>query len=189
MVQGNAGPLDSQPSLIGSRLSPCGCDHRRRGWHGQHRRRRRSLYTFTFRQSVNGFAVDDVVVTGGTQGCGVRLSVWTASSVYTLVITPHAGFQGNLTVDVAADVAADLAGNSEHRGVPVDAGHGHAGAVGCDQDLRPLARPTSPARRSPTPSPADSQSTASPITTRSGGWHQGAASRLRRSMATPPTPW
>ena len=27
----------------------------------------RSLYTFTFSQLVNGFAVDDVVVTGGTK--------------------------------------------------------------------------------------------------------------------------
>ena len=33
------------------------------------------------------------------------------ATVYTLVITPNAGFEGNLTVDVAAGVAADLAGN------------------------------------------------------------------------------
>ena len=68
------------------------------------------LYTFTFSQSVNGFAVDDVVVAGGTKAAAFASGV-DGSSVYTLVITPNAGFQGNLTVDVAAGVAADLAGN------------------------------------------------------------------------------
>ena len=68
------------------------------------------LYTFTFSQPVNGFAVADVVVTGGTKAA-VFASGADGSSVYTLVITPNAGFQGNLTVDVAAGVAADLAGN------------------------------------------------------------------------------
>ena len=68
------------------------------------------LYTFTFSQPVNGFAVDDVVVTGGTKAAAFASGA-DGSSVYTLVITPNAGFQGNLTVDVAAGVAADLAGN------------------------------------------------------------------------------
>ena len=67
-------------------------------------------YTFTFSQSVNGFAVDDVVVVGGTKAATFASGV-DGSSVYTLVITPNAGFEGNLTVDVAAGVAADLAGN------------------------------------------------------------------------------
>ena len=67
-------------------------------------------YTFTFSQSVNGFAVGDVVVVGGTKA-GTFASGADGSSVYTLVITPNAGFQGNLTVDVAAGVATDLAGN------------------------------------------------------------------------------
>ena len=67
-------------------------------------------YTFTFSQSVNGFAVDDVVVVGGTKAATFASGV-DGSSVYTLVITPNAGFQGNLTVDVAAGVATDLAGN------------------------------------------------------------------------------
>ena len=67
-------------------------------------------YTFTFSQSVNGFAVDDVVVVGGTKAAAFASGV-DGSSVYTLVITPNAGFQGNLTVDVAAGVATDLAGN------------------------------------------------------------------------------
>ena len=67
-------------------------------------------YTFTFSQSVNGFAVDDVVVVGGTKAAAFASGA-DGSSVYTLVITPNAGFQGNLTVDVAAGVATDLAGN------------------------------------------------------------------------------
>ena len=68
------------------------------------------LYTFTFSQSVNGFTVDDVVVAGGTKAAAFASGV-DGSSVYTLVITPNAGFQGNLTVNVAAGVATDLAGN------------------------------------------------------------------------------
>ena len=68
------------------------------------------LYTFTFSQSVNGFAVADVVVVGGTKAAAFASGV-DGSSVYTLVITPNAGFQGNLTVDVPAGVATDLAGN------------------------------------------------------------------------------
>ena len=68
------------------------------------------LYTFTFSQPVNGFTVGDVVVAGGTKA-GAFASGVDGSSVYTLVITPNAGFQGNLTVDVAAGVATDLAGN------------------------------------------------------------------------------
>ena len=68
------------------------------------------LYTFTFSQSVNGFAVADVVVVGGTKAAAFASGV-DGSSVYTLVITPNAGFQGILTVNVAAGVATDLAGN------------------------------------------------------------------------------
>jgi hypothetical protein len=68
------------------------------------------LYTFTFTQPVNGFTVGDVVVAGGTKA-GAFASGVDGSSVYTLVVTPNAGFQGNLTVNVAAGVATDLAGN------------------------------------------------------------------------------
>ena len=68
------------------------------------------LYTFTFSQPVNGFAVTDVVVTGGTKAAAFASGA-DGSSVYTLVITPNAGFEGNLTVNVPAGVATDLAGN------------------------------------------------------------------------------
>ena len=68
------------------------------------------LYTFTFNEAVTGFTVADVVVAGGTKA-GAFASGVDGSSVYTLVITPNAGFQGNLTVDVPAGVANDAAGN------------------------------------------------------------------------------
>ena len=90
-----------------------------------------NVYTFTFSQPVNGFAVADVVVVGGTKAAAFASGA-DGSSVYTLVITPNAGFQGNLTVDVAAGVATDLAGNPNTAAPQsVQAGR-HAGAVGCD---------------------------------------------------------
>ena len=58
------------------------------------------------------------------------------SSVYTLVITPNAGFEGNLTVDVAAGVATDLAGNPNTAAIQSVQADGHAGAVGCDHRRR-----------------------------------------------------
>ena len=68
------------------------------------------IYTFTFSQPVNGFTVGDVVVVGGTKAAAFASGA-DGSSVYTLEITPNAGFQGILTVNVAAGVATDLAGN------------------------------------------------------------------------------
>ena len=58
---------------------------------------------------MTGFDAADVVVAGGTKA-GTFTPVGRLLC-YTLVITPNAGFQGNLTVDVAAGVATDLAGN------------------------------------------------------------------------------
>ena len=68
-------------------------------------------FTFTFSEAVNGFTVDDVVVTGGTKA-GSFATGADGSSVYTLVITPTADTQaGTITVDVAGAVAKDLALN------------------------------------------------------------------------------
>ncbi len=64
-------------------------------------------YTFTFDEAVTGFADTDVVVANGTKGLFTAVS----STVYTLVVTPTDGFEGNVTVDVAANVANDVAGN------------------------------------------------------------------------------
>ncbi|MBE3668648.1 hypothetical protein BOO25_06735, partial [Vibrio navarrensis] len=65
------------------------------------------LYTFTFSESVTGFTVDDITVSGGTKGTLTAVS----DTVYTLVVTPAANSTSNLTVDVAASVATDTAGN------------------------------------------------------------------------------
>ncbi|WP_391856880.1 Ig-like domain-containing protein [Vibrio cidicii] len=65
------------------------------------------LYTFTFNESVTGFTADDITVSGGTKGTFTAVS----GTVYTLVVTPTANSTSNLTVDVAANVATDTAGN------------------------------------------------------------------------------
>jgi len=64
-------------------------------------------YTFTFSEAVMGFTAADVVVVNGAKGVFSAVS----GSVYTLVVTPAAGFEGNVTVDVAAGGATDAAGN------------------------------------------------------------------------------
>ncbi|MBE3671531.1 hypothetical protein BOO25_21755, partial [Vibrio navarrensis] len=65
------------------------------------------LYTVTFNESVTGFTADDITVSGGTKGTFTAVS----GTVYTLVVTPTADSTSNLTVDVAASVATDTAGN------------------------------------------------------------------------------
>ena len=62
--------------------------------------------TFTFSEDVTGFALEDITVGNGSK------STFTGSdgdTVYTALITPTA--DGAVTVDVAADVALDDAGN------------------------------------------------------------------------------
>jgi hypothetical protein len=65
-------------------------------------------YTFTFDEPVTGFAIGDITVANGTKGTFTPVS----STVYTLVVTPTAGYEGNVTVDVAGSVATDAAGNN-----------------------------------------------------------------------------
>jgi hypothetical protein len=65
-------------------------------------------YTFTFSEAVTGFTAADVTVTNGTKGTFTTVD----SSHYTLVVTPTASATGNITVDVAAGVAADAASNA-----------------------------------------------------------------------------
>lgn len=64
-------------------------------------------YTFTFSEDVTGFDRNDVIISVGTKGAFTA----TSARAYTLVISPPVG-SGNLTVDVAAGAATDLAGNS-----------------------------------------------------------------------------
>jgi predicted secreted protein len=65
-------------------------------------------YTFTFSEGVSGFSADDIVVTDGTKGAFTA----TSDTIYNLVVTPTAGFEGNVTIDVAGAVAIDAAGNT-----------------------------------------------------------------------------
>ena len=65
------------------------------------------LYTFQFGSTVTGFDAADITVVNGTKGTFTAVD----GDTYTLVVLPAAGFQGNLTVDVAAGVATDLARN------------------------------------------------------------------------------
>ncbi|MFT6916518.1 MAG: hypothetical protein ACJAWL_002858, partial [Motiliproteus sp.] len=67
-------------------------------------------YTFTFSEIVNGFTVAEVIVTGGTKA-GSFASGADGDSVFTLVVTPTADSTTDMTVDVAAGVAQDQAGN------------------------------------------------------------------------------
>ncbi|MDP2786708.1 MAG: Ig-like domain-containing protein, partial [Pseudomonadota bacterium] len=65
-------------------------------------------YTFTFAEAVTGFVVGDITVVNGAKGAFTPVS----ATVYTLVVTPTAGFEGNVTVDVAGSAAIDAAANN-----------------------------------------------------------------------------
>src|SRR6185503_2832633 len=65
------------------------------------------VYTFQFSEAVTGFVAANINVVGGTKGAFTAVD----GDTYTLVVTPTAGFEGNLTVDVAAGAALDVAGN------------------------------------------------------------------------------
>ncbi|WP_416547415.1 hypothetical protein ACHEXK_01110 [Limnohabitans sp. DCL3] len=65
-------------------------------------------YTITFSEAVNGFTQSDVTVTNGT----VRLFNKSSDTVYQMVVTPDANEAGDITVDIAANVATDAAGNN-----------------------------------------------------------------------------
>ena len=61
--------------------------------------------TFTFSEAVTGFVVGDITLSNATASDFTA----TSTTVYTALITPTAN--GAVTVDVAADVATDAAGN------------------------------------------------------------------------------
>ncbi len=63
--------------------------------------------TFTFSEAVTGFEVSDITVTNGVANNLIEVS----PGVYTATITPTTSFTGNLTLNIAADVAIDRAGN------------------------------------------------------------------------------
>ena len=65
------------------------------------------LYTFTFSEPVTEFTTGDITVTNGSKGTFTPVS----PTQYTLVVTPNANFEGDLTVAVAARAAIDSPGN------------------------------------------------------------------------------
>ena len=80
--------------------------------------------TATFSEPVFGFTADDITVTNGTAGNFVGSD---SDSVYTFDVTPNA--IGDVTVDIAADVALDAENNSNTAaiqlslGIPYDDDH------------------------------------------------------------------
>ncbi|MCX6072816.1 MAG: Ig-like domain-containing protein [Campylobacterales bacterium] len=67
-------------------------------------------YTFTFTEAVRGFTVGDVTVAGGQKATSFASGV-DGDSVYTLIVTPNVGFEGNVTVDVAGGKVFDTFSN------------------------------------------------------------------------------
>ena len=95
--------------------------------------------TITFSEGVDGFAVEDIAVGNGTA------SVFTGSdgdTEFMALITPTA--DGAVTVDVAADVAADAAGNGNTAAARVSSIYDHTAPT-----------VTSIMRQSPTSSPTN----------------------------------
>ena len=74
------------------------------------------VYTFTFNEPVSGFAKTNITIkdAGGADisatAAGTFIQV--SDTVYTLSVTPLAGDTGNMTVNVAASMATDIAGNN-----------------------------------------------------------------------------
>ncbi len=58
-------------------------------------------FTFTFSEGVDNFTKDDIDVTNGTKG---DFTGENNDTNFTLVVTPNANFEGNVTVDVDANV-------------------------------------------------------------------------------------
>jgi hypothetical protein len=71
-------------------------------------------FTFTFSESVTGFDASKVMVANGSKGAFSG-----SGSVYTLVITPAAGAQGTITVDVSTTGVTDVVGNQATAPAPV----------------------------------------------------------------------
>ena len=66
-------------------------------------------FTFTFSEDVYNFDFSDITVANGTAVAADFTAV--SATEYTLVVTPNAGVDGNVTVVVSSSVANDLAGN------------------------------------------------------------------------------
>lgn len=67
-------------------------------------------FTVTFSEVVNGFVAGDIML-GGVANGGVTNFTDVGKGVFTFDVQVNAGEEGNLTVDIAAGAANDLAGN------------------------------------------------------------------------------
>ncbi len=67
-------------------------------------------YTFTFSEGVKGFAATEIADANGTKA-GAFASGSDGDAAYTPNITPNAGFEEDMTIDVAVGAANDRAGN------------------------------------------------------------------------------
>ncbi|RYX96297.1 MAG: hypothetical protein EOO28_08360 [Comamonadaceae bacterium] len=65
-------------------------------------------FTFTFSETVTGFDASDISISAGTKGTFTAVS----GSVYTLVVTPPALGEGNITLNVGAGAVRDVANNT-----------------------------------------------------------------------------
>jgi len=65
--------------------------------------------TATFSEAVTGFDLDDLTVGNGT---AISVRDTGDGATYRAMITPDAGYNGAVTVDIAANVAEDVAGNA-----------------------------------------------------------------------------
>jgi methionine-rich copper-binding protein CopC len=68
-------------------------------------------YTLIFSEVVSGFTIEDISVVNGSKGAFTLRTGADAGKVFTLVVHPNAGLEGNLFVDVISGVASDSAGN------------------------------------------------------------------------------
>ncbi|UWQ91566.1 VCBS domain-containing protein [Rhodobacteraceae bacterium M382] len=64
-------------------------------------------FTIEFDEDVSGFDTSDVTVANGTKGSFTAVD----GNTYTLVVTPDAALEGNVTVDVSTSGVVDAAGN------------------------------------------------------------------------------
>ncbi|MBT4080939.1 MAG: hypothetical protein HOE82_10035 [Gammaproteobacteria bacterium] len=68
------------------------------------------LYTFTLSEAVTGFGADDIALVNGSKGTWTDIS-GNGVVVYTLVVTPDPGVEGDLTLTIQADAVSDAVGN------------------------------------------------------------------------------
>ncbi|MDD4909946.1 MAG: Ig-like domain-containing protein, partial [Candidatus Omnitrophica bacterium] len=96
------------------------------------------IVTVNFGEAVNGFIAADIDVVGATKGAFTGVD---GDSSYTISLAPTAGI---VTVNVAADVAADLVGNTNNVAVQLSVTYDAAGPTPVLSSTAPDPTNTSP---------------------------------------------